>query len=73
MAYRCYWQEQINRIESPRNKIATTPASQPGRAVPDDEDLVIGQGRLLALAVLFLDISGFQIVHPKREMSRRCS
>jgi len=54
-----YWQEQIDRIKALRDKIATTAPSQPGRVVPEDEDLAIGQGRRLKMAVLFLDISGF--------------
>lgn len=54
-----YWQAQISRINSVRDKIAATLPSQPGRVVPDDEDLVIGQGRRLNMAVLFLDINGF--------------
>jgi adenylate cyclase len=54
-----YWQSQIDRISNLRDRIAATVPSQPGRVVPDDEDLVIGQGRRLQVAVLFLDISGF--------------
>jgi len=34
-------------------------ATAVGRVVPGDDDLVIGTGRVLELAVLFLDISGF--------------
>jgi hypothetical protein len=54
-----YWQSQIARVGSLRDKIAATVPTQPGRVIPDDEDLAIGQGRRLKMAVLFLDISGF--------------
>ena len=54
-----YWQGQIDRIQKLRDKIAATVPAQPGRVVPEDEDLIIGQGRRLSMAVLFLDISGF--------------
>lgn len=54
-----YWQTQTNRVEELRNKINATSAPTPGRVVPDDEDLAIGQGRRLSMAVMFLDISGF--------------
>jgi class 3 adenylate cyclase len=54
-----YWQSQIARVGALRDKIAATDPTQPGRVVPDEEDLAIGQGRRLRMAVLFLDISGF--------------
>jgi adenylate cyclase len=54
-----YWQQQIARIEAVRNRIASVNPNQPGRVVPEDEDLVIGEGRRLRMAVLFLDISDF--------------
>ena len=54
-----YWQAQIARIKELRDRIAATVPTQIGRIVPEDEDLVIGQGRRLRMAVLFLDISDF--------------
>ncbi len=54
-----YWQAQIERIEALRSRIAAADPCQPGRVIPEDEDLIIGQGRRLKMAVLFLDISGF--------------
>jgi len=54
-----YWQSQITRVRALRDKIAASTPTQPGRVIPDDEDLAIGQGRRLKMAVLFLDISGF--------------
>jgi class 3 adenylate cyclase len=54
-----YWQDQIARITGLRDKIAAAPALQSGRIVPENDDLAIGQGRRLPMAVLFLDISGF--------------
>jgi class 3 adenylate cyclase len=54
-----YWLNQIKRVGVLRDKIVATVPTQPGRIIPDDEDLAIGQGRRLKMAVLFLDISGF--------------
>jgi class 3 adenylate cyclase len=54
-----YWQDQISRITALRDKISAAPDLQSGRVVPDDDDLAIGQGKRLPMAVLFLDISGF--------------
>lgn len=54
-----YWQAQIDRIAAVRKRIAEVVPSQPGRVIPDSDDLVIGQGRRLKMAVAFLDISGF--------------
>ena len=54
-----YWKTQIARITALRERIAATVPSLPGRVVPEDEDLVIGQGRRLKMAVSFLDISDF--------------
>jgi adenylate cyclase len=54
-----YWQSQIARVGASRDKLAAMVPAQPGRVIPDDEDLAIGQGRRLKMAVLFLDISGF--------------
>lgn len=54
-----YWQAQIERIAALRDKIASTDPMQLGRVVPENQDLIIGQGRRLKLATLFLDISGF--------------
>lgn len=56
---RGYWQSQVERVVALRDKISARPNTESGRAVPDDEDLVIGQGRRLQLAVMFIDISSF--------------
>jgi len=55
-----YWQEQIERVEELRKKIVKRgdPVSD-GRTVPDDDDLVIGTGRRLNMAVMFLDLCKF--------------
>lgn len=51
---------QAERIGKVLGRIESGDADpQKGRVVPDDESLVIGTGRALKLAVLFLDISGF--------------
>lgn len=54
-----YWQQQIERVERLRSKIAARDPVAVGHVVPADDDLVIGDGRQLALAIMFLDISGF--------------
>jgi adenylate cyclase len=54
-----YWNSQIQRVERLRRKIASGSVVQPGRVVPSDEDLVIGDGRRLNATVVFIDISGF--------------
>ncbi|MBS0324335.1 MAG: hypothetical protein JSR19_10865, partial [Proteobacteria bacterium] len=54
-----YWDEQIARIEKLRQKIASRPKVGNGNTVPDDDDLAIGQGRRLSMAVMFIDICGF--------------
>jgi adenylate cyclase len=54
-----YFQQQIERIKNLREKIVARSESSPGRVIPGDEDLAIGEGRRLNMAVMFLDISGF--------------
>ncbi|HXA18931.1 MAG TPA: adenylate/guanylate cyclase domain-containing protein [Thermoanaerobaculia bacterium] len=54
-----YWQSQRARVSGVREKIVARTNALPGRVVPEEDDLVIGQGRRLPLAVMFLDISGF--------------
>ncbi len=55
-----YWNEQVARIENIRLRIAEQDeAIRAGRVVPETADLVIGSGRQLRMAVMFLDICGF--------------
>lgn len=54
-----YWSEQIARVEKLRAKIAARPQVGNGNVVPDDDDLSLGQGRRLDMAVMFIDICGF--------------
>lgn len=54
-----YWQSQCDRIEELRRKINARPKVGEGRTVPDDDSLVLGDGRRLQMAVMFLDICGF--------------
>ena len=54
-----YWDAQIRRVERLRQRIATRAELSAGRAIPDDEDLVIGSGRRLQATVVFIDISNF--------------
>jgi len=55
-----YWQEQVNRVVQMRDKIAArTNWVEEGRVVPEDEDLIIGTGRRLDMAIMFLDLCSF--------------
>lgn len=53
-----YRQTQVARLVKALQRLRELEA-RPGRVVPEAEDLVIGEGRRLNAAVLFLDISGF--------------
>jgi adenylate cyclase len=54
-----YWDAQCTRVNSLVGRIRGGDAVASGRVVPEQDDLVIGDGRRLRLAILFLDISGF--------------
>ena len=54
-----YWTEQVARVESLRRRIVSRAEVAPGVTIPDDDDLVIGTGRVLSATILFVDISGF--------------
>jgi class 3 adenylate cyclase len=54
-----YWDNQRQRVEEVRARINGRSQAAPGRIVPEDESLAIGEGRRLQMAVMFLDISGF--------------
>lgn len=54
-----YWEAQKERIEKMRAKIAASTYLGPGRLVPDDGSLAIGDGRRLKMAIVFIDICGF--------------
>jgi class 3 adenylate cyclase len=54
-----YWNRQIARVETLRQKISSRAAISPGRVIPDDLDLVIGTGRRINATILFLDICRF--------------
>jgi len=56
---RQYWQSQLARVLRLRERIACGTSTATGRVVPAQEDLAIGQGRRLKMAVMFLDISSF--------------
>lgn len=53
------WEAQQLRVELLRQKIASRNAIGNGRVVPSNDDLAIGEGRRLNMAVMFIDISGF--------------
>lgn len=54
-----YWETQKSRIKSLREKIVRRPKIGDGRIVPIDDDLSIGDGRRLSMAIMFIDICGF--------------
>lgn len=55
-----YWERQVDRVNDITRRIRNqSVASSPGRIVPNSDDLVIGTGRRLDAAVMFLDISRF--------------
>lgn len=54
-----YWESQIERIMIVRDRIAGAHTVQVGRVMPSEDDLAIGTGKRLSMAVLFLDISDF--------------
>ncbi|MFJ1270217.1 hypothetical protein ACD661_16815 [Legionella lytica] len=57
---RSYWEAQSTRVQTLRDKINQTVNSiTPGNILPEDDDLALGKGRRLKMAVLFLDISKF--------------
>lgn len=57
---RSYWESQIARVKKLRDRISgSAEITTAGRVVPYDDDLVIGEGRRLQMAVMFLDISAF--------------
>lgn len=53
-----YRQQQVDRLIKAVRRLGEIETS-PGRVVPETEDLVIGTGRRLDAAIMFLDISGF--------------
>lgn len=53
-----YNQTQLDRIKASLEQIRQAESS-PGRVIPDQETLVLGDGRRLSMAIMFLDICGF--------------
>ncbi len=54
-----YWQSRKERIDDTVRSINARARAPQGRVIPEDDDLVIGAGRRLPVAVMFLDICGF--------------
>ena len=55
-----YWDEQVARVIEVRDKIiAREDSVAKGRVVPEDDELTIGTGRRLDMAVMFLDVCSF--------------
>ena len=54
-----YWLNQVSRVQSFRAKIAARErVVVEGRVLPEEEDLSIGTGRRLSMAILFIDLCG---------------
>ena len=69
-----YWRQQRQRVEALRVSIGARSSVQPGRVVPDDDDIAIGTGRRPTLAVLFLASQYFPCaVRLRKENNRRIS
>jgi class 3 adenylate cyclase len=57
---KAYWDQQAERVANLRQTIVDRgDAIAQGRLVPETADLVIGTGRQLDMAVMFLDLCGF--------------
>lgn len=56
-----YWEELRGRVKESLDRIVErqNTADVNGRTIPENEHLLIGEGRPLRLAVMFLDICGF--------------
>lgn len=55
-----YWAELTTRVsESVRRIVARGESTTGGRTIPEDDHLLIGEGRQLSMAVMFIDICGF--------------
>ena len=64
-----YWTDQVTRVERLRQRIVARAEVRSGVTIPDDDDLVIGNGRVLSATILFIDISGFSR-RPLRDTAR---
>jgi hypothetical protein len=53
-----YGQKQLARIKNAIESIRQSESS-PGRVIPDEQSLVLGDGRRLSMAIMFLDICAF--------------
>jgi class 3 adenylate cyclase len=57
---RTYWERQQTRVAALRDRIREREdAIALGRVVPDGNDLALGRGRRIQMAVMFIDICGF--------------
>lgn len=54
-----YLARQVDRVVATLERVLGRPASASGRVIPEAQDLAIHDGRVLNVAVLFLDICGF--------------
>lgn len=65
-----YCDSQIKRILGSIKKL-TAKSIPAGRVVPDTDDMVLGTGRRLKMAVMFIDISGFSSRLSEEEREQR--
>ena len=66
-----YWNSQIDRVSKAITKINQRQGQLPsGKVVPDEENLVIGSGRRMKVAIMFIDISGFSNRHSENEIEQ---
>ena len=55
-----YWSRQIARVQNLQSRLREREdALANGRVIPDGDDLALGSGRRLPMAVMFIDICGF--------------
>lgn len=67
-----YWEKQSQRVQLLRDRIREREeALTHGRVIPDGDDLALGKGRRLDMAVMFIDICGFSSRPSETEPEQR--
>jgi adenylate cyclase len=56
---RSYYRNQVLRVKDSLHKLEASSTPSQGKVIPSETDLVLGTGRTLSMAVMFLDISSF--------------
>jgi len=65
-----YWEMQSKRVADEYSQIKLRANVSHGSAVPENDDLALGDGRRLKAAILFLDISSFSTRHIETELEQ---